>query len=243
MMHLSRHVGPKYLEVAATLRFELEACTAGDCLPAERLLAQRFEINRHTLRRALDVLVAEGRVVRRQGVGTIVLPKPLVYPLHSRSAFSNVAARMGSASEARLLRRIKRRANRDEITHLALDADAWVIELLTVRVLDDQPASLIAQSFSANHEPLLTAYAGGSVREHLEGHGITLSRVFSVIGASLPSQREAVQLLMPQHAPVLKVQTLSSDSSGAPFELAWTTSRADRFQFLVVSEGDLTDDF
>ena len=243
MIKLSRHVEPRYRELANVLRHELQEYAAGDYLPSEKQLASRFEVNRHTLRRALDVLVAEGRIVRRQGRGSCVLPPPIVYPLHARSAYSNVVAEMGHKSDAVLLGRRRRRASADEVRHLALESDASVIEVLTLRMLNGQPASLIAHSFAQHNEPLLATYRGGSVREYLQQQDISLTRVFSVIGAGLPSQQEAVQLLMPQQSAVLKVRTLSCDSNGVPFELACTVSRADRFQFLVVSEGEFTDDF
>lgn len=242
-MKLSRHAEPKYRELANVLRHELQEYAAGDYLPSEKQLAGRFEVNRHTLRRALDILVAEGRVVRQQGRGSCVLPLPIVYPLHARSAYSHVVAEMGHRPQAVLLRQRRRRASPDEVRHLALESEASVLEVLTLRMLNGQPASLITHSFALHNESLLASYQGGSVREYLGQQGISLTRVFSMIGAGLPTQREAVQLLMPQQSAVLKVQTLSCNAGGAPFELACTISRADRFQFLVVSEGEFTDDF
>ncbi|HEY8566046.1 MAG TPA: FCD domain-containing protein [Beijerinckiaceae bacterium] len=45
-------------------------------LPPERLLAQELALSRGALRRALDVLASEGRIVRVQGKGTFVGPPP-----------------------------------------------------------------------------------------------------------------------------------------------------------------------
>lgn len=45
---------------------------AGGKLPTERDLAQRLEVGRHSVRRALDVLETEGVIWRRQGAGTFV---------------------------------------------------------------------------------------------------------------------------------------------------------------------------
>jgi GntR family phosphonate transport system transcriptional regulator len=60
---------------------------------------------------------------------------------------------------------------------------------------------------------------------------LVLTRTFSLIGARLPSREEAALLLMPRHAPLLSVQTLSCDLAGRPVELSLSTSRADRFQY------------
>jgi DNA-binding LacI/PurR family transcriptional regulator len=64
----------KYQGIADRLR---ERITAGAFpadapLPAEGRLAAQFTVNRLTLRKALDLLVREGALVRRHGVGTFV---------------------------------------------------------------------------------------------------------------------------------------------------------------------------
>ncbi|MBB7044280.1 GntR family transcriptional regulator [Escherichia coli] len=55
-MHLSTHptsYPTRYQEIAAKLEQELrQHYRCGDYLPAEQQLAARFEVNRHTLRRA-----------------------------------------------------------------------------------------------------------------------------------------------------------------------------------------------
>lgn len=45
-------------------------------LPTERALAERLELGRRAIRRALEVLEAEGLVWRRQGAGTFIGPRP-----------------------------------------------------------------------------------------------------------------------------------------------------------------------
>lgn len=63
-MHLSTHptsYPTRYQEIAAKLEQELrQHYRCGDYLPAEQQLAARFEVNRHTLRRAIDQLVEKG---------------------------------------------------------------------------------------------------------------------------------------------------------------------------------------
>ena len=90
-MHLSTHptsYPTRYQEIAAKLEQELrQHYRCGDYLPAEQQLAARFEVNRHTLRRAIDQLVEKGWVQRRQGVGVLVLMRPFDYPLNAQARF------------------------------------------------------------------------------------------------------------------------------------------------------------
>ena len=89
-MHLSTHptsYPTRYQEIAAKLEQELrQHYRCGDYLPAEQQLAARFEVNRHTLRRAIDQLVVKGGTApsgrRRAGADA-----PVRLPLKVAGAF------------------------------------------------------------------------------------------------------------------------------------------------------------
>jgi GntR family phosphonate transport system transcriptional regulator len=226
---------PMYLELAHTLRSELNRYSAGDYLPAEVQLAARFEVNRHTLRRAVDELVREGSLLRRQGKGTQVLGRPLVYPVAAGSAYSESLSALGHGVEAVLLQRRQCTATAEEAEHLRLPLNAPLIELQTLRRLDGQPVCLIRHRYCATRAPLIADYTSGSVRQFLAERQLPLTRTFSLIGARLPSREEASVLLMPRHLPALTVLTLSHDALGNPVEIAHSTSRSDRFQYQIVT--------
>lgn len=235
-MQLSRQPSePLYLELAQVLRGELRHYRIGDFLPGEMQLARRFAVNRHTLRRAVDELVQEGRLLRRQGKGTQVLRRPLVYPLQADSAYSDALAALGVRTEARLLGRRQLSASAEEARHLQLAEGAALIELSTLRLLDGEPVSLIRHRYCASHAERLADYQGGSLRRYLGERGLPLTRRFSLIGARLADRDEAAQLLMPLRMPLLSVFTLSCDATGQPVEIALSASRSDRFQYQVAT--------
>ncbi|MCY1427996.1 putative transcriptional regulator PhnF [compost metagenome] len=234
-MQLSRQDEPVYRELADILRRELADYRAGDFLPGEVMLAERFGVNRHTLRRAIDELVFEGSLLRRQGKGTQVLERPLIYSMTADSAYSQSLSAQGHGVQALLVKRRYCFASREEAQYLGIAEMAPMIELQTLRKLDNQPVSLIRHRYCASHAPLLADYNGGSLRQYLSERDLPLTRTQSLIGARLPNREEAALLLMPRHLPALSVFTLSRDRDGRAVELAQSTSRSDRFQYQVVT--------
>lgn len=90
-MHLSTHptsYPTRYQEIAAKLEQELrQHYRCGDYLPAEQQLAARFEVNRHTLRRAIDQLVEKGWVQRPSGRRRAGADAPIRLPAQRPGAF------------------------------------------------------------------------------------------------------------------------------------------------------------
>lgn len=233
-MNMSRQAEPVYLQIAAALKAELIHYAAGDMLPGELPLAKRFGVNRHTARRALDVLAQEGYVVRVQGKGTQVLEAPLRYPMVEHSAYSDWFGATGHSTKAKLLGVVRRDAEQVEAQHLGLETGTEVVEYRTLRLIQESPISVIRHVFALEHAELLAGYKQGSMRRYLRGQGQVLTRAFSLIGARMPTMQESSRLLMPENRPVLTVQTLSKNQDGRAFELAWSVSRADRFQYHIV---------
>ncbi len=64
--------------------------TEGDILPSENDLAQKFHVTRSTVRKALDLLVNEGYIVKKQGKGSIVKLQRHSLGLLSFRGFSDV---------------------------------------------------------------------------------------------------------------------------------------------------------
>lgn len=50
---------------------------AGDRLMTEAELSQQYEVSRITVRKAIELLVDEGYVLRKQGIGTFIAEKKL----------------------------------------------------------------------------------------------------------------------------------------------------------------------
>ena len=86
---------PRYLQAADALAAFLreQRLQPGDLLPPTEELARRIGVSRSTLREAMGYLEQEGRLQRRQGVGTFVTSPPgghLVYGLEELTALRSL---------------------------------------------------------------------------------------------------------------------------------------------------------
>ncbi|WP_375451323.1 phosphonate metabolism transcriptional regulator PhnF [uncultured Devosia sp.] len=114
----------------------------GDRLPAETLLAQRFAANRHTVRRALQALAAEGVVRTEQGRGSFVdQAKRLSYRIGKRTRFSEGLAGQAGALRRQVLGSRLENATAAVAAALAIVPGAKVTRLDTVSSADGRPVS------------------------------------------------------------------------------------------------------
>ena len=226
-----------YSQIAKLLKEEIASfLRPGDCLPSENELAERFGVNRHTIRRAVDELIAEGLLERRHGKGTFVLDGPADYVLGSGTRFTENIESLGKTAGNRILRKLVIPARGGVATRLRLAENEPVVWIESLRLADDRPICVISHFLPQHLFPnLLAEYHGGSLHEHLATHyACTLRRIESLVSAALPQGDDAKLLGMPQNQPVLRVKSVNvSERDGTPLEYALTRFRADRIQLRI----------
>lgn len=232
---LTRNQGEAiYAQIARLLREEItQRLKPGDCLPAEHLLAQRFGVNRHTVRRAVEDLIDEGLLERRHGRGTFVLDPPNDYLLGRGTRFTETFESLGKKTDSRVLRKLIVPARGGVAERLAIPSDSPVVWIETLRSADERPICVISHFLPQERVgAALANYHGGSLHEYLmKCFGWKLARSESLISACLPRGDDASLLAMPQQQPVLRVKSLNRrESDGIPIEYAVTRFRADRIQ-------------
>ena len=89
----ARHDRPLYRQLTDQLRLEVARLQPGARIASEPELALAHSVSRFTVTKAVEALVDEGLVVRRQGKGTFVAAPPLKRaPIHLRSFTEAVMA-------------------------------------------------------------------------------------------------------------------------------------------------------
>lgn len=226
-----------YSQIARQLEDEIQRFYQPGCyLPSEAELAQRFGVNRHTLRRAIEELMQSGLVERNHGKGTRVLDAPIDYPLGRNTRFTELLEAEGMTAVTRILRKLQIPARDGVAKRLCLQENTPVVWLETLRLVDDRPYCVISHFLPLQRFPeLLESYNGGSLHDFiLSSYQISLRRVESLVTATLPLGDDAGLLHMPQHQAVLRVKSVNVDvNTDVPQEYALTRFRADRIQLRI----------
>ncbi|MDO9163313.1 MAG: phosphonate metabolism transcriptional regulator PhnF [Methylococcaceae bacterium] len=237
MSMLDRKQGkPIFRQIAETLQQDIQQhYQAGDCLPSEQELADRFSVNRHTLRRGIDELVSLGLVERVHGKGVFVLDAPVDYAIGKHSRFTENLEALGKTSDSRLLRKLEIKAKGNVAKMLQIAEGDAVLWLETLRKVDDKPFCVISHYLPiARLGEGIRDYETGSLHAFFKNMGLKPVRLGSTVSATLPLDEDGLLLAMPRHLPVLRVKTVNVDvKTQKPIEYSLARFRADRAQISI----------
>jgi GntR family transcriptional regulator len=224
---------PLYFQIAQQLEHAIAsgALPAGSRLDNEIELADQLAVSRPTMRKAIETLVRHGMLVRRRGLGTVVVHRPVRRPVALSSLFDDLAS-AGRRPTTEVLS-IGLAPADDEIAEalgLPVGTEVQVVERL--RSADGEVLALLH-----NYLPIgMVTVDGQGLATHglyqlLRRQGITLQLANQEIGARRASAREARLLHVPRHATLLTMRRTAYDSAGRAVEYGSHCYVADRYSF------------
>jgi GntR family transcriptional regulator len=145
----------KQRRLRARLAELIAAMSPGEPLPAERDLARELGVARMTLRRAVDGLVADAVLVRRQGAGTFVAPAKVAHRLAANSFSADMRSR-GLRPGSRTLRSGRAPAGVMLAALLEVPTGTPVLHVRRLRLADDEPMAVEDLHVPADLVPGLT---------------------------------------------------------------------------------------
>jgi len=234
---MTTHGEPLYLQIARSLRAEISEHRApGDQIDSEGRLAERFNVNRHTLRRAIDELVREGLIERRRGVGLFVLETVFDYPLHAETRLTANLAHMGVRGDRRFVRKYLSLAPAPVAEKLELAPGSQVTCLESFIEVEKRSFSLATHYLVYDGlEKVYEEFNDGSLHGFIANtYEIALKRVWSTIHGGLPTPGDATLLRIPPSLPILTVSSLNLEAdTDRPIEYVESRFRSDRIELSV----------
>lgn len=224
---------PLYLQLAAKLGDSIREgrWKSGEALPAERHLCERLDISRVTLRQAVDALVEQGLVTRRQGAGTFVTSH-IQHQLSGLTSFSETLRIKGYEPGTRWLDRRLRAAHGEELMRLGLSPDSTVAVLGRLRSADDR---VMAYEQAVLPERIVPdpEQVGDSLYAYLDAQGTPVVRALQYFRAINLSARMAEQLKMRTGEAILHVVRVGYARDGSAIELTDTYCHNDYYDFVA----------
>ena len=224
---------PLYQQLQRALREAIEArvLAPDDALPAERQIASDLAVSRITVRKAIDGLVEEGLLVRRQGSGNFVASR-IEKNFAKLTSFSEDMRARGRTPKSVWLKRAQGLVTPEEALSLKLSPGAPVYRFHRLRFADDAPMCLEYATIAGEALPSLDA-VGVSLYEALEQAGNRPVRALQRLRALLLSAEHAKLLNAREGDAGLLVERLGFLRDGRAVEFCQTYYRGDTYDFVA----------
>ncbi|PDQ19944.1 phosphonate metabolism transcriptional regulator PhnF [Mesorhizobium sanjuanii] len=205
-------------------------------LPGDFVLADRFGVNRHTVRNAIKALESEGALRVQHGVGTFVADDFVSHKLNSDPRFTYKLLGQNKSVKREILSINETSVEPDIASHLNIAPSALVTEVRSTSFINDWPLATGTSYYPAARVPgLATAFEGmNSPTAALKRCGIAeYKRKWTRITARRPSSQEAQLLRISSSSPVLFETNVDVTPDGLPIKYAFSVIRSDRYEYLI----------
>jgi GntR family transcriptional regulator len=224
---------PLYQQLQRAIREAIESrvLSPDDALPPERQIATELAVSRITVRKAIDGLVEEGLLVRRQGSGNFVASR-IEKNFAKLTSFSEDMRARGRNPRSVWLKRAQGQVTPEEALTLRLSPGTPVYRFHRLRFADDTPMCLEFATISASALDSLET-VGNSLYEALERAGNRPVRALQRLRALLLNAEQAKLLHAREGDAGLLVERVGFLRDGSAVEYCQSYFRGDTYDFIA----------
>lgn len=225
----------KHTAVRRELERLLAGMAPGEALPAERDLARDLQVARMTLRRAVDTLVEDGRLVRRPGAGTFVAPRRVDQRLSATSFSADMRAR-GMVPGSRTLWARRSAVGTLMASVLEVDKGSAMLHVRRLRTADGAPMAVEDLHVPSDLVPGLTGedLEGASFYRLLaDRYGLTIAAGVQTVEPCLITPEDAACLDVEPGQPAFHFERTSRLPDGRVVEYVRSVYRGDLYRIVV----------
>ena len=224
---------PLYFQLATRIE---QAIGDGTLRPGARLeneiaLADRLGLSRPTVRRAIQELVGKGLLVRRRGLGTQVVQRPLTRKVELTSLYDDL--QQGSRHPATVLLSRAVIGADDRISEiLSVPPGSPILHIRRLRSADEAPLAILenflpAEFVDISEEDLRVR----GLYQLLRARGTTMSVARQRIGARSATLEESKLLEIKARGPLLTMDRTAFSNNGRAIEYGHHCYRPDLYSF------------
>lgn len=229
---------PLYIQIADELisRIESGSLSPGDQLAPERELSSELNVNRMTLRKALQLLESQGLLERRHGVGNFIAHSRIDRRMETIFRFSKGVVNRGFTPGTRLINIRLVACGPNLAMDFNIDESDQVYDILRLRLINQEPVMLEGYKIPVQRFPGLHKFdlEGRSIYEILEtDFGTQIVRNRQSLEPIIATKPDAKLLEIKPGDPLMLEKRISYDQQDQPIEFGKDRYRGDRFRFIA----------
>jgi GntR family transcriptional regulator len=232
----------KYQKIAADIKEDIlnGNYKPNEQLPFEKELCERFDASRMTVKKSLDLLVAEGLIVKRRGSGTYIkdITEEEIQSIIEKKQFSGLTnTSFGHDVTSKVLDFKIVKADENIANTFKIDIDEFVYFIHRVRYVDEEPMAIekIYMPLSIVRNLKLDDVKG-SIYNFLKNKlGLKIQSVHSTIRIKKVDECDKENLLLKDDEMVAEVEKVVYLDNGKPFEYSFARHRYDKFEFKAIT--------
>lgn len=230
---------PLYAQVAERFEELIADGTlpSGTRLENEVAMGERFGLSRPTMRRAIQVLVDKGLLVRRRGVGTQVVHGSITRRAELSSLWDDLAQDKRKP-ETQVLTYETLEPSEALTARLGVEAERPVLHIRRLRSADGVPIAIMENHLIEAPAVVRAELEQRGLYEMLRERGSIMRVARQFVSARAATGEEAGLLDIPTGSPVLVLERTVYDQSGRVVEVGTTHYRPDRYtiEFTLVEK-------
>ncbi len=206
----------------------------GRLIPSEAELQKRYNVSRITVRNALEGLVYEDLLVRKQGKGTAVAPRRMVEQFTSLKSFTEKMIAQGAKVKTRVLEVKCIGAPERIANHLDIRPEEKILYVQRLRYINNEPIALFTSYL--RYDLGLKEHDDFSVSMYwlIENRcDRPIAGADKEVEATVAMEYEAELLGIQPGECVLLIRNTTYDTQGIPIEYAEGVYRSDRYKFQI----------
>lgn len=208
-------------------------------LPLEKELGSLYNASRITVKKAMDLLVNDGLIIKRRGVGSFVKGAASLagnMPLNSKN-FGFSAAHPEESVSTKLVQFSVVHPQENSVKYLHIDSNDFVYQFIRVRYVDKQPYCIEYTDIPVTLFPgIRIDNLMDSVYRYIEVEtNFSIQSQHQTLRACRANTLEVENLAINTIDPIMEIEQVSYLDNGLPFEYSIIHYRHDRYELQHVN--------
>lgn len=232
----------KYQRIAAEIKENILSgkYAANEQLPFEKELCEKYDASKMTVKKALDILVAEGLIVKRRGAGSFIkdISNDEIERIIQKKQFSGLTnTYYGHDVKSKILSFEIINTDKEIANLLKIQEDDFLYLIHRVRYVDSEPWVIEKTYIPLDIAPgMKKADVEGSIYNFLQNKlGLKIQSAHSTVRADKPNEIDIKYLEIKEDEPILEVERLAYLENGKAFEYSFSRHKYDKFEFKAIT--------